>query len=203
MARYLTSLSLSLACHCCRYLSRRRSRCRPRLDSQMASDYWDRHRLGKCMRISVEFWLTILWLRIPLHPSYSVLSQLRHESTFSIEAVVLGAGYILLVSWLDRSFVAWLLGRFVRSLLGLITCGTRGQCNFNVDDSCRLQWQRLLLLSVASNSVASNRYDILPLVQNSCPNDRKVAFQKSCHIQYDHVGSCRISAAIKLFFTFV
>ena len=38
---------------------------------------------------------------------------------------------------------------------------------------------------------------VLPLVQKRCPNDLEVAFQKSCHIQYDHVESCRNNTIIK------
>ena len=37
------------------------------------------------------------------------------------------------------------------------------------------------------------QYLILPLVQKRCPNDRELAFHKSYHIQYDHVGPSRIS----------
>ena len=50
-----------------------------------------------------------------------------------------------------------------------------------------------ILSTVGQNECEEKK--ILPLVQKRCPNE--VAFQKSCHVHYDCVESCRNSTTVK------
>ena len=55
----------------------------------------------------------------------------------------------------------------------------------------------LSVVRLAAGKDTINHTYVLPLVQKKCPNDHKVAFQKSCHIQYDCIELCRNITAVK------